>query len=103
MGSIVAVQSCPCSPSAQNAVDRSNARLLVAYTDQRSGASNVWVTHAAKGGSISSFTAPSRVKASSDEDGYAVVEPDPRQPLQAGTPDMAHNISDSPPASRASK
>jgi hypothetical protein len=36
----------------------------VAYTDQRSGASNVWVTHARRGGSISSWTAPHRVKAS---------------------------------------
>jgi hypothetical protein len=51
-----------------SAVDQSNGRLVVAYTDQRSGASNVWVTHAAKGGSISSFTAPFRVKASSNEE-----------------------------------
>jgi len=51
-----------------SAVDQSTGQLVVGYTDQRSGASNVWVTHAAKGGSVSSFTTPLRVKASSDEE-----------------------------------
>jgi hypothetical protein len=51
-----------------SAVDPLTGQLVVAYTDQRSGASNVWVTHAAQGGSISSFTAPFQVKASSNEE-----------------------------------
>ena len=50
-----------------SAVDQSTGQLVVAYTDQRSGASNVWVTHARQGGSISSWTAPRRVKASPNQ------------------------------------
>jgi hypothetical protein len=51
-----------------SAVDQSTGQLVVAYTDQRSGASNVWVTHAAKGGSISSFATPFQVKSSKNEE-----------------------------------
>ncbi|HEX9356332.1 MAG TPA: sialidase family protein [Streptosporangiaceae bacterium] len=51
-----------------SAVDQSTGQLAVAYTDQRSGASNVWVTHARSGGSISSFTTPVRVKSSANEE-----------------------------------
>jgi hypothetical protein len=51
-----------------SAVDQSTGQLVVAYNDQRSGASNVWVTHATTSGSISSFAAPSRVKASASEE-----------------------------------
>jgi hypothetical protein len=51
-----------------SAVDQSTGQLVVAYNDQRSGASNMWVTHATKGGSISSFTAPLRVKPSAQEE-----------------------------------
>jgi hypothetical protein len=51
-----------------SAVDQVSGQLVVAYTDQRSGASNVWVTHARRGGSISSFTAPHRVKASGNQE-----------------------------------
>jgi len=51
-----------------SAVDQSSGQLVVAYTDQRSGASNVWVTHTRSGGSISSFTTPMRVKPSPDEE-----------------------------------
>jgi hypothetical protein len=51
-----------------SAVDQSTGQLVVAYTDQRSGASNLWVTHATTGGSISSFTTPFRVKASQNEE-----------------------------------
>jgi hypothetical protein len=51
-----------------SAVDQSTGQLVVAYTDQRSGASNVWVTRAGAGGSISSFTTPVRVKPSPNEE-----------------------------------
>src|SRR5262249_14887812 len=51
-----------------SAVDQSTGQLVVAYTDQRSGASNVWVTRASVGGSISSFTTPVRVKPSPNEE-----------------------------------
>jgi hypothetical protein len=51
-----------------SAVDQSTGQLVVAYTDQRSGASNVWVTHATSGGSISFWTAPRQVKASLNEE-----------------------------------
>lgn len=51
-----------------SAVDQSTGQLVVAYTDQRSGASNVWITHTRSGGSISSFTTPVRVKASRNEE-----------------------------------
>jgi hypothetical protein len=51
-----------------SAVDQSTGQLVVAYTDQRSGASNVWITHALSGGSISSFATPARVKPSSREE-----------------------------------
>src|SRR5215470_3236261 len=51
-----------------SAVDQSTGQLVVGYTDQRSGASNVWVTHARAGGSISSFTMPVQVKHSPNEE-----------------------------------
>jgi len=51
-----------------SAVDQSTGQLVVAYTDQRSGASNVWVTHTGSGGSIASFAAPVRVKPSPNEE-----------------------------------
>jgi hypothetical protein len=51
-----------------SAVDQSSGQLVVAYTDQRSGASNVWVTHAVSGGSIASFAVPVRVKPSPNEE-----------------------------------
>lgn len=51
-----------------SAVDQATGQLVVAYTDQRSGPSNVWVTHATSGGSISSWTAPRQVKASPNEE-----------------------------------
>jgi hypothetical protein len=51
-----------------SAVDQATGQLVVAYNDQRSSASNIWVTRAKKGGSIASFTAPFRVKASANEE-----------------------------------
>jgi len=51
-----------------SAVDQSTGQLVVAYTDQHSGASNVWVTRAGAGGSIASFTTPVRVKPSPNEE-----------------------------------
>lgn len=51
-----------------SAVDQSTGQLVVAYNDQRSGASNIWVTHTAPGGSISSWTAPVRVKPGASEE-----------------------------------
>jgi hypothetical protein len=51
-----------------SAVDQATGQLVVAYTDQRSGPSNVWVTHATAGGSISSWAAPQQVKASPNEE-----------------------------------
>ena len=51
-----------------SAVDQVTGQLVVAYTDQRSGASNVWITHTSPGGSISSFTTPVRVKPSPNEE-----------------------------------
>jgi hypothetical protein len=51
-----------------SAVDQSTGQLVVAYTDQRSGASNVWVTHTPSAGSISSFSTPIRVNPSANEE-----------------------------------
>jgi len=51
-----------------SAVDRVTGQLVVAYTDQRSSASNVWVTHASPGGSISSWATPRQVKPSPNEE-----------------------------------
>src|SRR5262249_14545973 len=61
-----------------SAVDQSTGQLVVAYTDQLSGASNVWVTRASAGGSISSFTPPVRVKPSPNEEFFPWMASAPR-------------------------
>jgi Neuraminidase (sialidase) len=55
------------SSDVTSAVDQATGQLVVAYTDKVSGASNVWVTHALSGGSITSWSTPRRVKASAQE------------------------------------
>lgn len=49
------------------AVDEVSGQLVVAYNDAASGASNVYVTHTALAGDLSSWTTPLRVKPSGQE------------------------------------
>ena len=52
---------------AWSAVDQASGKLVVAYTDQRSGAANVYAVHTLSAGDLSSWSAPARVKASANQ------------------------------------
>lgn len=45
-------------------VDQQTGKVVVVYNDRSSGALNVWATHTASAGDLSTFTPPLRVKAS---------------------------------------
>jgi hypothetical protein len=52
---------------AWSAVDQATGKLVIGFTDQATGAANVYATHTATAGDLTSFTAPVRVKPSGRE------------------------------------
>jgi hypothetical protein len=52
---------------AWSTVDQASGRLVVGYTDQQSGAANIYAVHNLRPGDLSSWSAPVRVKASANQ------------------------------------
>jgi hypothetical protein len=52
---------------AWSAVDQASGKLVIGYTDQKSGAANVYAVHTPTPGDLSSWSAPVRVKASANQ------------------------------------
>jgi hypothetical protein len=49
------------------AVDQATGKLVVGFTDQKSGAANIYAVHTAQAGDLTTFTTPVRVKPSGQE------------------------------------